>query len=120
MSFILPIIPAILGAIGAAAGVTGAGVTAGASIAAGLAITGAAVGAGLSIAGAVGGNDSGAGSGYSKPPTIPDPTVAAKKAQEAQDSRRRSILAAGGQTNLTQGTAMLQPGQTGLKTLLGG
>ena len=49
-------IPAVLGSIGAAAGVTGAGIAAGTSIAAGAAISGAALAAGLGIASSVSAN----------------------------------------------------------------
>ena len=63
----------IFGAIGAAAGVTGAGVTAGASIAAGIGITTAAVGAGVGIA-------SSAGAFSSSPSQInPNPTATASQ-----------------------------------------
>lgn len=52
-------------------------------------------------------------------PTTPTPDAALVEAQAQADQRRKTILATGGQTNVTGGSAILQPGQTSSKTLLG-
>ena len=53
-------------------------------------------------------------------PAVPDPSIAARQAQEQQDARRRSVLASGGKTDMTMGMAQFGAGQVQLKTLLGG
>lgn len=112
MAFLAAFIPFaadIGGALGASAA-TAAAVGATAVVG-----TAAAVGATLLMGSMQGGTQ-----GTPSTPSVPDPAVAAQKAQEASDARRRSILNAGGNTNITGGGAMIQPGQTQMKTLLGG
>lgn len=49
-----------------------------------------------------------------------DEAAAAGKADEALTAQRRTLLASGGQTDVTGGTAGIVSGQTQAKTLLGG
>lgn len=49
-----------------------------------------------------------------------DEANAATKAQDALTAQRRTLLASGGQTDVTGGTAGIMSGQVQAKTLLGG
>lgn len=52
-------------------------------------------------------------------PAAPSPEQSLAAAQKAADDKRRTILASGGQTDLTQGLAALSGSSVQKKTLLG-
>ena len=112
---------AFIGAIGAA--ITGAAATSATAAVVGTIATGAMAMGAMNILGGVMGG--GGGKGASTPavaplPTTPDPAASLTSAQEAADTRRRTILASGGQTIQTspQGS-LLGLSNIQKKTLLG-
>ena len=113
---IFAVIGEVLGAIGAAAGVTGAGVTAGMSIAAGAAITAGVAGLAEGI---IGMTDASKAQSSLQSPAAPSMTEAQGTATEAQTAQRRSALAAGAGTNITQGSGIILGSDISSVTLTG-
>ena len=110
----LEAIGAVFGAIGAGAGVTGAGVTAGMSIAAGVGIVSAAAGAATSIYSATSGPDT---PEFQRQEQL---NVQAQANEEAKkDIKRRAGAVGKAATILTSPTGLLNAASTTRKTLLG-
>jgi len=101
---VFAVVGEVLGAIGAAAGVTGAGVTAGMSILAGTAIVGGVAGLAEGI---VGMTEASSKDGQPAQAAAPSTATAQQTATEAQTAQRRSALAAGGETNVTGGSGII-------------
>jgi len=99
---------AFIGAIGTAIG----------SFLGSSAVAGAAALGGLALS-AVSLSQSGKSSSSAGATTTPTQEDAAATAKASLRDRRRSILATGGQTDLTQGTALLSSTSTQKRTLLG-
>jgi hypothetical protein len=112
---IFAVIGEVLGAIGAAAGVTGAGVTAGMSELAGMVIVSGVAGLAESVVGMT------SASKAQQPgmPAAPSMTEAQGTATEAQTEQRRSALAAGAGTNVTGGSGIILGGDISSATLVG-